>query len=194
MPTQAATPKTRFELRAYDARGAFERQVWTVDVTGANRAPIIAPVEDVLATEGDLIEIPISAFDPDGDRLFYFADNLPPGAVFDSFGQTLRWRPGGNDAGVYENVKLIASDGFVETSVTFEIVIANNNVAPILAPVADRTLNEGDAISFRLFADRRRRRSIALPFTELAARSLLGSQHRAVRVDAWVRPAWRLRH
>ncbi len=153
MPTRGAAPRTTFELRAYDARGAFERQVWTVDVTGANRPPIIAPVEDLLATEGDLIEIPISGFDPDGDDLFYFADRLPPGAVFDSVGQTLRWRPGGDDAGVYESVRLIASDGFVETSVTFDIVIANNNVAPTLAPVADRTINEGDAITFRLFGN-----------------------------------------
>ncbi len=153
LPTRGASPSTPFELRAYDARGAFERQVWTVDVTGANRAPIIASVDDKFVTEGDLIEVSISGFDPDGDPLFYFADHLPPGAVFDSVAQTLRWRSGGDDAGVYEDVKLIASDGFVETSVSFDIVIANRNVAPTIAPVADRTINEGDAITLRLFGD-----------------------------------------
>ncbi|MCA9261626.1 MAG: hypothetical protein KDA61_20555, partial [Planctomycetales bacterium] len=153
MPRKAAAAQSSFELRAYDARGAYKRQTWIVDVTGTNRAPIISPVNDVLATEGDLIEIPVSGFDPDGDSLIYFADNLPPGAVFDYFGQALRWRPGGDAAGVYENVTMIASDGFVETSVSFDIVIANNNVAPTLAPIPDRTISEGDEITFTLFGE-----------------------------------------
>ncbi len=84
MPSRSSDAKADFELRAYDTRGAYRRQIWTVDVTDANRAPIISPIDDQLFTEGDLIEIPVSAFDPDGDDLFYFADTLPPGAVFDS--------------------------------------------------------------------------------------------------------------
>ena len=152
MPDRSSDARVDFELRAYDGRGAYRRQVWTVDVTDANRAPIISPVDDQLFTEGDLIEIPVSAFDPDGDDLFYFADSLPPGAVFDSVGQALRWRPGGDDAGEYENVTLIVSDGFVETSVSFDIVIANNNVPPVLSPIPDRTINEGDGLTLNLFA------------------------------------------
>ena len=67
LPGRATLPTADFELRAYDARGAYRRQAWTVDVTGANRAPVISPVDDVFATEGDLLEIPVSAFDADGD-------------------------------------------------------------------------------------------------------------------------------
>ncbi len=153
IPTKANPAETPFELRAYDARGAYRRQQWIVDLTGANRAPVVSPIDDQLFTEGDLIEIPVSAFDPDGDDLFYFADHLLPGAVFDAFGQALRWRPGGNDAGVYDNVTLIASDGFVESSVSFQLVVANKNVAPELSPIPARTINEGDAITFTLFGE-----------------------------------------
>ncbi|PNY36139.1 hypothetical protein C2E31_14500 [Rhodopirellula baltica] len=152
-PGKDAATNVDFELRAYDARGAYKRQTWTVDVSGANRAPIVAPIGDVFATEGDLIEIPVSAFDPDGDDLFYFADRLPPGAVFDWYSQMLRWRPDGSAAGVYEDVTLIASDGFVESSVSFEIVIAANNVAPRLQPIASRTINEGDELTIRLLGE-----------------------------------------
>ena len=151
MPSRRDDATVNFALRAYDARGAYKTQTWTVDVTDANRAPVITPVGDQLYTEGDLIEIPVSAFDPDGDDLFYFADTLPRGAVFDPVGQALRWRPGGDDAGEYKDVTLIVSDGFVETSVSFDIVVTNNNVPPSLAPLPDRTINEGDAISFTLF-------------------------------------------
>ncbi|MEZ6135593.1 MAG: CARDB domain-containing protein [Pirellulaceae bacterium] len=150
-PGRWTEPRVEFELRAYDARGAYKRQTWTVDVSGANRAPIISPIGDQLLTEGDLLEVPVSAFDPDGDALFYFADNLPPGAVFDPYSQALRWRPGGDAAGAYENVTLIVSDGYFETKATFEIVVTNNNTPPTLAPVNDLSLREGDAVSFRLF-------------------------------------------
>ena len=153
MPTKSSSSASKFELRAYDARGAYRRQEWIVDLSGANRAPVLSPLEDQLFTEGDLIEIPVSAFDPDGDDLFYFADNLPGGAIFDSVGQALRWRPGGDDAGVYDDITLIASDGFIESSVSFQLVIANNNVAPTLAPIASRTINEGDEITFTLFGE-----------------------------------------
>ncbi|MEL6108114.1 MAG: putative Ig domain-containing protein, partial [Planctomycetota bacterium] len=153
MPTRATTDQATFELRAYDARGAYRRQTWVVDVSGANQAPVLATIDNFVATEGDLIEIPVSGFDPDGDDLFYFADNLPAGAIFDPIGQALRWRPGGDDAGVYDRVTISTSDGFIETSVSFQIVIANNNVAPTLAPVASRTINEGDAITFTLFGE-----------------------------------------
>ncbi len=150
-PGRWTEPSVEFELRAYDARGAYKRQVWTVDVIGANRAPIISPIGDQLLTEGDLLEVPVSAFDPDGDALFYFADNLPPGAVFDPYSQALRWRPGGDAAGAYSNVTLIVSDGYFETKATFEIVVTNNNTPPTLAPVNDFSLREGDVVSFRLF-------------------------------------------
>ena len=152
MPSPGSDANVGFELRAYDSRGAYRRQQWMVDVTGANRPPVVSPIADVFATEGDLIEIPVSGFDPDGDDLFYFADNLPPGAVFDPASQAIRWRPGGDDAGVYEDVSLHVSDGFVEASVRFEMVVANNNVPPVLAPIPDRVINEGDPVFLVLSA------------------------------------------
>ncbi len=152
-PTRGDDATTEFELRAYDSRGAYRRQEWTVNVVGANMAPVLAPIEDQRYTEGDLIEILVSGFDADGDELFYFADNMPPGAIFDPFSQALRWRPGGDAAGVYENVTLIGSDGFAESSVSFELTIANNNVAPTLSPISNRTLREGDTVSIQLFAE-----------------------------------------
>ncbi|MEM9826972.1 MAG: CARDB domain-containing protein, partial [Planctomycetota bacterium] len=152
-PNVGATADPDFELRAYDSRGGFRRQVWTVDLSGANRAPILADIENVFAREGDLIEIPFSGFDPDGDDLFYFADGLPAGAVLDANSQTLRWRPDGDAAGIYTGISLSTSDGFVETSLTFDIVVANANVAPVLRPVTDRTINEGDTLTFALSAE-----------------------------------------
>ena len=149
-PSRWTDPTTQFELRAYDSRGAYRRQTWKVDVTGANRAPIVAPIADQQIQEGDMLELPVSAFDPDGDSVFYFADGLPPGAVFDSYSQVLRWRPSANASGEYPTVSLIASDGFSETRESFSIVVTNKNTAPTLAPLNDVALREGDTISFRL--------------------------------------------
>ena len=37
--------------------------------------------------------------------------NLPPGATFDWKTRTLRWTPAGNQAGIYSDVRITASDG-----------------------------------------------------------------------------------
>ncbi len=149
-PDRWTEPQVDFELRAYDSRGAYRRQTWKVNVQNANRPPVISPIDDQIIREGELLEIPVSGYDPDGDSIFYFADSLPPGAIFDHFTQTLRWRPSGLDAGAYENVTLIASDGYFETRATFELVVTNSNLPPELSPVNDLNLREGDSATFRL--------------------------------------------
>ncbi len=152
-PDRFTEPQVDFEVRAYDGRGAYRRQTWRVNVSGANRAPIVSPIEDRLISEGDTLSIPVSAFDPDGDRLFYLASNLPAGATFDAASQVLRWRPDANAAGVYEQVALIASDGYAETSVLFTITVVDRNTPPTISPLNNLLTREGDAISFRVVAN-----------------------------------------
>ncbi len=78
IPDRWTEPQVDFELRAYDGRGAYRRQNWKVDVSGANRAPIISPIQDQLLKEGEMLDISVSAFDPDGDNIIYFAISFLP--------------------------------------------------------------------------------------------------------------------
>jgi hypothetical protein len=152
MPAETDSPEAPFELRAYDARGAYTRQLWMVDVADVNTPPVLAPIADQTIREGDLLEIQAGAFDSDGDPLVFWADNLPPGATFDAATNTLRWRPDGLAAGRYSNVQIFASDGMAESFVSFEIVVTNRNQPPVLDQPADRSLREGDTLAIALHA------------------------------------------
>ena len=68
----------------------------------------------VNGAEGQPLEIAVQASDPDGDLLALWANGLPPGAVLDSDRRLLVWTPGFQQAGVYENVRFVASDGFAD--------------------------------------------------------------------------------
>ena len=114
-----------FELRAYDARGAFTRQTWTVAVDGVNRPPELLPIANPTLNEGTLLELAVGGLDPDGDDLILWADRLPPGAVFDSTANVIRWRTGPADAGRYSDVRVYASDGTNVVFSSFEILVLN---------------------------------------------------------------------
>ena len=67
-----------FEIRVYDSRYGFANQQWKVTVAGVNRPPQLAPLDNAVLREGDLLRIPVSGSDPDGQRLTFWADNLRP--------------------------------------------------------------------------------------------------------------------
>ena len=53
------------------------------------QAPILNPIEDKSINVGSLLELAISANDPDGDFLTYSTTTLPEGASFDTTTNTL---------------------------------------------------------------------------------------------------------
>ena len=57
-------------------------------------------------------------------RFGYWADHLPPGALFDPATHILSWTPAFGDAGTYNNVTLFVSDGIHTLSQSFTLLIA----------------------------------------------------------------------
>ncbi len=92
---------------------------------------------------------------------------------------------------------LIASDGYVESRVSFEIVVTNRNIAPILASVQDISTREGDSIAIRLQAvdedgDRIRYRSPNLPrgpFSILPM-DFLNGRRNTIKTELIASPSW----
>jgi len=88
------------------------------------------------------------------DKLTYSATlsngaALPSWLSFDSATRTFSGTPGVNDAGTI-SVKVTASDGQATTNDTFDIAIANNNIAPTVANVIpDQNATEDSAFSFQ---------------------------------------------
>ncbi|RMF57203.1 MAG: hypothetical protein D6748_11655, partial [Calditrichaeota bacterium] len=78
-----------------------------------NHAPMINPIPDQTMNEGETLTVAVSATDPDGDNITLTALNLPTFGSFTDNGNgtgTLTFNPGFDDAGVYPNIQVIATD------------------------------------------------------------------------------------
>ena len=147
-PQLSDSSTVSFELRAYDPTGGFYSQTWTVAVIGTSPPPVISPIADQTIAEGQLLQIPIAATSPSGNPLVIWADNVPPGAIFDPQSETLIWQTGYSSAGVYSNVRIYATDGITTSFQSFQITVTSEIVAPQLGTLLPRVVDEGDSLSF----------------------------------------------
>ncbi|BAZ46381.1 DNA/RNA non-specific endonuclease [Chondrocystis sp. NIES-4102] len=152
-PTTDSPSSAKVSLHVYDSRGGRAIQEFTIAVAGGNNAPVFTAIpSSIKGVEGKPIKLNINAADADGDNLQYWVDNLPPGGNFDRNTNVFSWIPGFEQAGSYENVRFIASDGNEEVSMTTTFLVAQGNQKPTLLPVSDRTFKEGDNIRIQLQA------------------------------------------
>jgi hypothetical protein len=85
-----------------------------------NAPPILASIEDKTVNEGQNLSFTLSATDPDGDAVTYFAINLPAGATLSS--NVFSWTPGFTQAGTYY-VTFAASDSDLQDRQTVTITV-----------------------------------------------------------------------
>jgi Bacterial Ig domain/Putative Ig domain/Bacterial Ig-like domain len=152
-PTAESPAQANVVLRIYDDHGASASEAFSIDVAGGNAAPVVQDLPSQASTpEGSSYSIGLSASDPDGDALQYFADNLPPGALLVPNANQLVWAPGPGSTGTYTNIVLGVSDGVNTVTKTFTLEVTPVNEPPILSPVPDRTVREGDPTAIHLHA------------------------------------------
>jgi len=70
--------------------------------------------------------------------------------VFDAAGGILSWTPGYDQAGVYQNITVVAGDGITTSSRHFNLIVAQGYAKPVLASVAQQTLREGERYALQL--------------------------------------------
>ncbi|MDX3077497.1 carbohydrate-binding protein [Streptomyces sp. MI02-7b] len=102
-----------------------------------NRAPVVAPVPDVVADQYGTLQVPLKATDRDGDRLAFYATDLPDGITVDPATGVVMVNPtvaGEHDVTVY------VTDGTARTKVTLHVT-----VRPHSAPVGVRVEAESYA-------------------------------------------------
>jgi len=124
-----------------------DEETVTINVTHVNRSPVLASIGTQNLTEGDSLNLVVSATDPDGDAIFYSASNLPSGAVFTPSTRSLSWIPDTTQGGSY-SVTISASDGSLSAAETFTINVATANQAPVLATIGNQTVSENTLLSF----------------------------------------------
>lgn len=115
----------------------------TVVIKNTNRAPVVEPLDVISVTEGDTVILSINASDVDGDNLTIVYPLL--------FDETGVWKTTRGDAGVYD-LDAIVSDGTADVSVPISIIVNKINVPPVIAPIDDIVVDEGDTITLNINA------------------------------------------
>ena len=118
-----------------------------------NEPPVLVPIGANQTNEGQLLEFTVSATDPDSDNLTYSASNLPTGATFNvsiDF-PTFSWTPTYDQAGDHE-VQFEVTDGDLFDSENITITVFNVNLAPVLDPIGNNTVNENETLTFNVLA------------------------------------------
>jgi hypothetical protein len=116
-----------------------------------NQAPILNQIGDKEIKEGEPLSFEITATDENNDILTYSTVNLPIGATFE--GNKFTWTPNYEQAGSYK-VTFKVSDGEFsdEEMITITVIDVLLNNAPVLNPIGDKEVKEGEKISFEVSA------------------------------------------
>ena len=144
--TDAGTP-------ALSAQGTFQ-----ITVNEVNQAPVLATVDDLTVSEGDLVSLDFTATDADepAQTLTYAIDpGSPAEATFDTATGQFRWTPGESDGGAQYTITVTATDNGTPalsdfTSVT--ITVGEVNSAPTITDPGQQLLEMGETLSLPLEA------------------------------------------
>ncbi len=94
----------------------------------------------ITVKENELVKLHVNISDPDNDPVTYtFSKPL------DRNGE---WKTNYGDAGEYV-VTIAASDGKLTSEQKLKIVVERVNVPPVISPLKDITVNEGDTVTFK---------------------------------------------
>jgi hypothetical protein len=176
-PTQESNVNTKVEIYVFDKRGGYTKQEFTINVAGGNNKPVfnnitaisgasvtiqnspsltpsLPPSFIVSAKEAQTLQLQIDATDADADdeKLTYWADNLPGGAVFDAKTGTLTWTPGYSSAGTYENVEFTVTDSKKRITQAATFLVAPTNQLPELKTIPSNFIREGESVRIQLQA------------------------------------------
>lgn len=128
---------------------------FVLTVNDVNRPPELEPIADQVVEEGQILEIPVNAVDPDGDTLTLAAANLPGFCTLTDNGDgtgAIACAPIVGDAGDYPDIAVEASDGTAAGSATFALAVTAANNPPTVAAIANQTRGEGEVFQIPVSA------------------------------------------
>jgi PKD repeat protein len=120
----------------------------TINVSADNAPPVLGAIGNQTVDEGSLLSFTATATDADGDPVtFSLGAGAPAGAAITPGGD-FTWTPTeAQGPGVYM-ITVTASDGTLTDSETIDVTVNEVNLAPVLDPIGDKTVDEGTQLSF----------------------------------------------
>ncbi|MCX7876814.1 MAG: putative Ig domain-containing protein [Melioribacteraceae bacterium] len=145
---QSGTYTATFSASDGNSTATLNVSITVIDV---NTPPQINAIPNKEINEGEQLTFEVIATDNEGDDLTYSASNLPTGATFNPTTRIFSWTPTGKQAGNY-SVTFSVSDGKLTSSVNVNIKVNDVNVAPIIQPIPDKTINTGQTLVIDIIA------------------------------------------
>ena len=131
---------------------ASDRAEFRLVVRTDNVSPNLAAITTQSIDEGETLSLFADASDPDGDPLTYRGQNLPEGATVDPVTGEFRWTPSYQQAGDYNDVRIIVGDGHRSRFRDFGISVSNVNRPPVIVPREPLFMREGGRLEFTMEA------------------------------------------
>lgn len=138
------------------ATGAPTPSAFTGEASAAtaNTPPVLNPIPNFTVRQGESVSVPVTASDVDGDPLQFTALNLPWFATIENVSNgnaNIVANPPAGVQGVY-NVRMVVADGFNGYDTVRFSLIVNNNSVPVIDPINDVLINEGDSLEIAVSA------------------------------------------
>ncbi len=140
------------DVQVTDETGLTDTKTFRVNVADVPAVtPVLRPIGDQTVRETEPLTIQLTATDSDSDQsqLRYSALRAPQGATLDPITGEFVWTPnafaGGNRFGI--DVQVTDETGLSDTQ-TFRVTVENLNEAPVLADIADQTVDRNKQLSF----------------------------------------------
>lgn len=117
---------------------------------GTNTSPSIAVLGNKITTENQILSFVVVATDAESNPISLSVTNLPSGAEFSSSKGEFVWTPSYNASGTYE-VSFTATEdspNSLSDTKTVAITVTNTNRAPVISPIGNKTVNEGNDLNF----------------------------------------------
>ncbi len=155
-PTEAQGPGSfTFTVTVTDdgSPALSDEEEITVTVNEVNKAPIVAAIPDKVVDEETPLTFTASATDPDvpANAFLFSLSGAPAGAIIDPTTGAFTWTPTEAEGpGVY-TFQVVATDNgspALAGQTTVKVTVNEVNVAPVLAAIGNKSVDEETALTF----------------------------------------------
>lgn len=139
-------------LTASDSVGNKSQEKLNITVQDVNRPPQIADVQDMRVNEGEELKVNLDVSDPDGDPLEISVWPQIEGMRIDQQEDEIIWTPGPHDSGTYDLTVTVTDSKGSSAQTSFKVVVADVNHPPVIKPIPDQSVKEGETLSLAVEA------------------------------------------
>ncbi|MEM7028164.1 MAG: LamG-like jellyroll fold domain-containing protein [Chloroflexota bacterium] len=129
-------------------------RIVTLTVVASNSAPVLDPIGNQTVDEGAIVSFTAVATDDDipAQTLTFSMSNAPDGATIDAANGLFSWQTIESDGPSIYSPTIVVSDGVISTSQIVAITVNEVNEAPVLTTIGNKSILEGNVLSFTAVA------------------------------------------